>query len=329
MADAQPVRSSSHVGGPAAPRIVSLIASATEMVYALGALEWLVGRSHECDFPPEVRALPVCTAPRFAVDGDSREIDRLVRQTRAAALSVYQVFDDVLERLQPTHILTQIQCEVCAVSLQDVERSVAPRLASRPRIVALQPDSLEDVWQDIRRVAKALGLEARGEGLVARLERRMDEMAQAARLAARRPRVACIEWIEPLMPAAHWMPALVAMAGGVPAAWRTWEELRAAAPEIVVVMPCGWDLQRAAADLHWLWERPGWDTLPAVRDGRVYLADGNQYFNRPGPRLVESLQILCETVHREIFPPLLEGTGWRKCSAPAKPLAAAGRETLE
>jgi iron complex transport system substrate-binding protein len=294
------------------PRIVSLIASATEMVYALGAFEWLVGRSHECDFPPEVAALPVCTAPRFAVDGDSREIDRLVKQTLAASLSVYQVFDDVLERLQPTHILTQIQCEVCAVSLKDVERSVAPRLASHPQIVSLQPNSLEDVWLDIRRVAESIGLEERGEDLIARLQRRMDDIARAACSAGQRPRVACIEWIEPLLPAAHWMPALVTMAGGVPVSWRNWEELVAAAPEVLVVMPCGWDLDRAAADMHWLIQRREWNALPAVRDARVYLADGNQYFNRPGPRLVESLQILAELMHPEVFPPSLRGNGWRR-----------------
>lgn len=283
------------------------------MVHALGAFEWLVGRSHECDYTREVRALPVCTAPRFAVDGDSREIDRLVKQTLAASISVYQVFDDVLERLQPTHILTQIQCEVCAVSLQDVERSVAPRLASQPRIVSLQPNSLEDVWQDIQRVASALGIEGRGVRLIAELQQRMDRVAEAARSAGKRPRIACIEWLEPVMPAAHWMPSLMSMAGGVPVEWRTWEELVKAAPEVVVVMPCGWDLQRAAADMHWLTDRPEWITLPAVQHGRVYLADGNQYFNRPGPRLVESLQILAEVLHPRIFPATLQGSGWREC----------------
>jgi iron complex transport system substrate-binding protein len=285
------------------PRIVSMISSATEIVHALGALPWLVGRSHECDYPEEVRALPVCTAPRFAVDGDSREIDRLVRQSMAESISVYRVFDDVLERLQPTHILTQIHCEVCAVSLRDVERSVAARLASRPQIVSLQPFSLSEVWEDIRRVARSLDIEARGADLVGRLQERMRATADTTHAAGSRPRLACIEWIEPLMPTANWMPELVEMAGAQNVAWRTWEDLAAADPDIILVMPCGFDLARAVSEMHWLTGRDGWHALRAVREGRVFVADGNQYFNRPGPRLVDSLEILAGIVHPEVFPP--------------------------
>jgi iron complex transport system substrate-binding protein len=246
-----------------------------------------------------VRALPVSTAPRFAVDGDSREIDRLVRQSMADSISVYRVFDDVLERLQPTHILTQIHCEVCAVSLRDVERSVAGRLASRPRVVSLQPFSLAEVWEDIRRVARALEIEARGEEVVAGLQARMRAISDAARMANSRPRLASIEWIEPLMATANWMPELVEMAGAEHVAWRTWEDLAAADPEFILAMPCGFDLQRALSEMHWLTDRDGWRDLRAVRDGRVYVADGNRYFNRPGPRLVESLEILAGIVHPE------------------------------
>jgi len=280
-----------------------MISSATEIVHALGALPWLVGRSHECDYPEEVRALPACTAPRFAVDGDSREIDRLVRQSMAESISVYQVFDDVLERLQPTHILTQIHCEVCAVSLRDVQRSVAARLASRPQVVSLQPSSLTEVWEDIRRVARSLEIEARGEQLVARLQERMRTIADIAHAATPRPRLACIEWIEPLMPTANWMPELVQMAGAENVEWRTWEDLTAADPDIILVMPCGFDLQRALTEIYWLTGRDGWHRLQAVRNGRVFVADGNQYFNRPGPRLVESLEILAAIAHPEVFPP--------------------------
>lgn len=288
------------------PRIVSMISSATEIVYALGALLWMVGRSHECDYPAEVLGLPACTAPRFAVDGDSREIDRLVRQSMAESISVYQVFDEILERLQPTHILTQIHCEVCAVSLRDVERSVAARLASQPRVVSLQPNTLPDVWEDFRRVARSLEIEERGEQVVAQLQARMRavaDLAQARSAAAARPRLACIEWIEPLMATANWMPELVEMAGAENVEWRTWEDLAAADPDVILVMPCGFGLERAVREMHWLTERPGWPSLRAVRDGRVYVADGNQYFNRPGPRLVESLEILAEIVHPQIFTP--------------------------
>jgi iron complex transport system substrate-binding protein len=280
-----------------------MISSATEIVHALGALPWLVGRSHECDYPDAVRALPVCTAPRFAVDGDSREIDRLVRQSMAESISVYQVFDDVLERLQPTHILTQIHCEVCAVSLRDVERSIAARLARRPVVVSLQPSSLTEVWEDILRVARALEIEARGLELVRQLQQRMRAIADAVRAVESRPRLACIEWIEPLMPTANWMPELVEMAGAEHVAWRTWEDLVAADPDVVLVMPCGFDLERAVSEMYWLTGRDGWHRLRAVRNNRIYVADGNQYFNRPGPRLVESLEILAAIAHPETFPP--------------------------
>jgi iron complex transport system substrate-binding protein len=288
------------------PRIVSMISSATEIVHALGALPWLVGRSHECDYPEEVRGLPACTAPRIAVDGDSREIDRLVRQSMAESISVYQVFDDVLERLQPTHILTQIHCEVCAVSLRDVELSVAGRLASRPRVVSLQPFSLAEVWEDFRRVARSLDIAARGEQVVAQLQARMRSIADAVRTghaATPRPRLASIEWIEPLMAAANWMPELVEMAGAENVAWHTWDDLVAADPDIILVMPCGFDLERAVREMYWLTGRDGWTDLRAVRNGRVFVADGNQYFNRPGPRLVESLEILAGIVHPEVFTP--------------------------
>ena len=247
--------------------------------------------------------MPVCTGPRFAVDGDSREIDRLVKRSLAESISVYEVFDDVLERLQPTHILTQIHCEVCAVSLGDVQRSVAGRLASRPRVVSLQPSSLPEVWEDIRRVARSLEIDARGAELVERLQARMRAIADAAHHARSRPRLACIEWIEPPMATANWMPELVEMAGAENVAWHTWEDLTAADPEIILVMPCGFDLKRAMSEMHWLAGRARWHALQAVRSGRVFVADGNRYFNRPGPRLVESLEILAGIVHPEIFAP--------------------------
>ncbi len=285
------------------PRIVSMISSATEIVDGLGALPWLVGRSHECDFPAQVLDLPVCTAPRFAVDGDSHEIDRLVRQTLQESISVYQVFDDVLERLQPTHILTQIHCQVCAVSLSDVERSVAARLASRPCVVSLQPSSLTHVWEDIRRVAQSLDIGQSGEQLIAGLQERMCAISAVARADGLRPRIACIEWIEPLMRPGNWMPELIEMAAGENLAWTNWEELEAGDPEVILVMPCGFDLERTVSEMYWLTRRPGWSMLRAVRNHRVFAADGNQYFNRPGPRLVESLEILAAVLHPDTFHP--------------------------
>jgi len=302
------------------PRIVSLISSATEIVHGLGQFSNQVGRSHECDFPPEVAALPVCTKPTIDIHADSREIDRQVKDRVRTALSVYEVFDDVLERLQPTHIITQTQCEVCAVSLRDVKRSVAARLASRPRIVSLNPNSLADVWDDMRRVACALEIEAHGEQVIATLQARMCAIAEKARPAREHPRVACIEWIEPLMAAGNWTPELIEMTAGVNifgepgkhSPWMNWEELAREDPDVIVIAPCGFDIARTEREMHWLTQQPQWPALRAVRSGRVYLADGNQYFNRPGPRLVETLQIMGEILHPREFSAEFEGTGWRR-----------------
>ena len=299
-------------------RIVSLIASATEMVDALGLSEFQVGRSHECDYPERVKSLPVCTGPRFDISGDSREIDRRVKETLATAVSVYQVFEDVLASLAPTHILTQTQCQVCAVSLADVERALSERFPTRPAVVALEPNSLADIRDDVMRVARACGIEDRGVELLASMDRRMEEMAALARSTGRRPRVALIEWQEPLMAAGNWMPELVSMIGAenlfgearAHSPWMQWEDLVAADPDTIVVSPCGYDLDRTRAEMHWLDQRPGWAELRAVREARVFLADGNQYFNRPGPRVVETLEILGEMLFPERFPPVLEGSGW-------------------
>uniref|UniRef100_Q02CS5 Fe/B12 periplasmic-binding domain-containing protein n=1 Tax=Solibacter usitatus (strain Ellin6076) TaxID=234267 RepID=Q02CS5_SOLUE len=292
------------------PRIVSLISSATEIVDALGQLLNLVGRSHECDYPEAVQALPVCTRPRIAVDASSAEIDRLVKQSARESISIYDVFDDVIERLEPTHILTQIQCEVCAVSLRDVEAAMARGLKSRPKVVSLQPDSLTEIWNDIRRVAASLGIPQRGDALIADLQARMQ-----LELPADRPTVACIEWLEPLMAAGNWTPELIEMAGGRNlfgeagrhSPWLTWEELTAADPDVIILAPCGFSLERTEQELYWMTDRPGWSTLRA----RVYLADGNQFFNRPGPRVVETQRILAEILHPEGFEPTLRGAGWR------------------
>lgn len=281
-------------------RIVSLIASATEIVDALGQIDHLVGRSHECDYPEAVKRLPVCTRPRVPVDGSSREIDQLVKEAARTSVSIYDVFEDAIERLEPTHIVTQIQCEVCAVSLRDVELAIARGMKGRPQIVSLQPNSLAEIWEDFRRVARALEIPERGEEVVSRLQRRMAAVRPAGTAAP--PRVACIEWIEPLMAAGNWTPELIALAGGINlfgeagkhSPWMTWEQLAEADPDVIVIAPCGFDLARTGQEMYWLTDRPGWRDLRAARTGRVYLADGNQYFNRPGPRVVETLEILAE-----------------------------------
>lgn len=300
------------------PRIVSLIASATEIVCALGFERDLVGISHECDFPHSVKRLPGCTKPKFDIHGSSSEIDQRVREVLRQSLSVYEVDTDRLRTLQPDVIVTQIQCEVCAVSRKDVEQALTGWLESRPTVVSLAPNGLTDVWQDIQQVAEALRAPERGQALVKRLQQSMAEIAELAQLQPYKPTLACIEWIDPLMTAGNWMPELVTMAGGVPlfgAAGKhsprlAWDALRAADPDVIAVMPCGWDIPKARQEMAVLTSRPDWGELQAVRNGRVYLTDGNQYFNRPGPRLLESLEILAEMLHPETFLLGHRGSGW-------------------
>jgi iron complex transport system substrate-binding protein len=222
----------------------------------------------------------------------------------------------VLERLAPTHIVTQIQCDVCAVSLRDVERSIASRLPTRPKIVSLEPNTLEDVWSDFYRVAEALAVNPE---VVERLQTRMCGISAEARSSGERPRVVCVEWLEPLMAAGNWTPQLIEMAGGINVFGEPgrhspplcWEEIVTQDPDVILAAPCGFDMERTENEMHWLTERPEWNGLSAVRSQRVYVADGNQYFNRPGPRLVESLRILAEVLHPRLNP-TLEGTGWKR-----------------
>jgi iron complex transport system substrate-binding protein len=302
------------------PRVVSLIASATEIVCALGFEDQLVGRSHECDFPASVKRLPVCTEPKFNVEGSSYEIDQRVKAVLQEGLSVYRVHADLLKELRPDVIVTQSHCEVCAVGQRDVEHAVCDWLGTRPNVVSLAPNALADVWDSIRQVAEALGVPQRGEELTRSLQRRMSAISERAGALPRRPTVAYVEWIDPLMAGGNWMPELVEMAGGINlfgeagkhSPWMTWEELRARDPDVIFVAPCGFDLARTRQEMPALTGRPGWADLRAARTGRVYLADGNQYFNRPGPRLVESLEILAETLHPEAFSFGHEGVGWQR-----------------
>jgi iron complex transport system substrate-binding protein len=307
------------------PRIVSLIASATEIVCALGFEDCLVGRSHECDHPPGVKSLPCCTAPKFEVHGPSAEIDRRVKAIVQQSLSVYRVDEQLLQELEPDVIVTQSQCEVCAVSLRDVERAVCSWLRKCPRIVSLCPNSLDDVWADIGNVSAALQAIDRGEELIARLQGRMRAVRERA-AGLPRPTVACIEWVDPLMAAGNWVPELVEMAGGASvlgapgkhAPWMSWEQLCDAEADFILLMPCGFDLERTRADVPLLSGREEWASLEAVRAGRVIVTDGNQFFNRPGPRLVESLEILAEVLHPEVFSFGHEGVGWERWGGPRR-----------
>jgi iron complex transport system substrate-binding protein len=306
---------------PMPQRIASMIAASTEIVCALGFERDLVARSHECDFPESVRRLPVVTETKFNPDGTSYQIDERVKAILQEGLSVYRVMGEKLRALAPDVIITQIQCEVCAVSRKDVEEAVYGWMDHRPRIVSLNPNSLADVWEDIRSVARALDAPERGDALVTKLRARIEREREKGASRGRVPTVACIEWIDPLMAAGNWVPELVELAGGQNlfgeagkhSPWMKWEEVVKKDPDVIIVMPCGWDIERSSQEMPALEKSPGWASLTAVRQGNVVLVDGNQFFNRPGPRVVESLEITREILDRWANPSLFSsrGTGWK------------------
>ena len=298
-------------------RIVSLVASGTQIIFELGWGDQLVGRSHECDDPATVLGLPACTSPRFSIEGSSLEIDRLVGRSRQNNSSMFRVDSELLEELEPSLVITQDQCDVCAVDLEEVE-AVCGDLRSRPEIVALGASSLDGVWEDIRSVARALGVEDEGRRLAARLERRIRRIGRESRRLGARVKVACIEWLDPLMISAHWVPELVEHAGGEavlaragsPTSRAQWEQVLDADPDVIVMMPCGFGIDRTREEMKGLAGKKAWEDLRAVREGRVFVADGNRYFNRPGPRLVESIEILAEILGPMGRDLKHQGTGW-------------------
>jgi iron complex transport system substrate-binding protein len=293
-------------------RIVSLIASATEIVCALGLRDQMVGRSHECDYPEGIAALPQCTSPKFKLDGSSYDIDQRVKAVLQESLSVYKVDAQLLESLAPTHIITQSQCEVCAVSLRDVEEAACQFISSQPQIISLEPNNLGDIWTDIRTVGGALDVQNLAENLISQLKTRLsvieagNKRTDIGTLSKQKskPTVAFIEWIDPLMTGGNWMPELIEIAGGFNLFGEPgkhspplqWDAIRAADPDVIVIAPCGFDIPRTLEETSVLTRKAGWDELSSVRNGRVFVADGNQYFNRPGPRLVDSAEILADAI---------------------------------
>lgn len=290
------------------PRVISLIASATEILHGLGAGTLQIARSHECDFPGEVLDLPQLTRAKFKVHGTtSAEIDRSVKGLLEQGLAVYEVDADRMKSLEPDLILTQDQCEVCAVALADVERALCTWTGSKAKVVSLRPHTLDDVYADIGSVAEAIGRPQAGHALVASMRSRMD--AIAASLDGRhRPKLGFVEWIEPPMSGGHWMPEIIKVAGGTSpfgvtgenSPWVSWEEIAAADPDILLVAPCGYDIATSLPEMESLRTHSVFKTLRAVREGRVFVADGNAFFNRPGPRIVESTEILAEIMHPDV-----------------------------
>ena len=302
------------------PRIASLVPSATEIVAALGCAENIVARSHECDWPPQVAQAPACTRARIDARQPSGAIHEEVGKLLAAALSLYDLDTEVLRAARPSHIVTQDQCDVCAVGLPEVEAAAAEFLEAPVQIVSLAPMRLGDVWDDIARVGDALGVDA--QPVRAGLQARVAAIAERAK-ALTPKRVLTVEWSDPPMTAGNWVPELVALAGGIDTLGAdgghspriTVDAVAAADPDAIVLMPCGYDLPRTTDDGRALLADPAWSGLRAAQAGEIYATDGNAFFNRPGPRLVESLEILAEIIHPAHFAFGHEGTGWCRLNA--------------
>lgn len=285
-------------------KVVSLLPSATEMLYALGVEP--VGVSHECDYPPAAERKPRLTASRVDPDASSQEINREVAEA-VERDGVYTLDVDLLESLDPDVVVTQGVCDVCAVDSTLVEDAVQ-KISSDPVVVNLHPHTLQNVLEEIREVGRAVGREERAGEAVADLEQRIKDVEESCK-DLDHPRVAVVDWMDPVMVAGHWVPGMVERAGGrygmedagMPSRPREWSEVLSYAPEVLLVAPCGYTLEHTVRDFDELSGRPGWQDLPAVRNDRVYAMDGHNYVNRPGPRLVDTLEVFMQAIHPDRF----------------------------
>lgn len=283
-------------------RIVSLLPSATEIVCALGLENQLVGVTHECDYPPSVQSLPRVTRTLIPVDAASCEIDRLVSEQLNTTKALYQLDLPLLKELRPDVIVTQSLCDVCAVSPNEVQAALV-QLPGAPRVVNLEPQSLDGLFEAIRQVASAVG--GCADATIRHLRGRVEAVAMRSAGLSERPRVTFLEWLDPPFSSGHWNPELVRIAGGIeglgkegqPSRRLRWDEVFVWQPDAIIIACCGFTVERTQQDLAGLQSVAGWRELPAVRSGRVYVADGSHYFNRPGPRLVESLELLAHAIH--------------------------------
>ena len=300
-------------------KIVTLIPSATEIVAFLGKKDLIVGRSHECDYPKDLNKIIKLTSPKINVEGTSREIHKQINTILENSLSVYKVDIKELKKLEPDLVITQAHCEVCAVSLTEVEEIVTKHLNEKTRIISLQPNTLGEVFDDIKKVAKGLNLDLiTTESLIKPLEQRVKNI-QIKSSKKKKRTVACIEWIEPLMAAGNWIPEMVKISGGEDifgkpgkdSHWINFKEIKSYDPEIIIFLPCGYNIEKTKDEVeNLLIKESKWNNLKAFKDKEFFVVDGNQFFNRPGPRLVESLEIFAEIIHPSLFNFNHQKSGW-------------------
>ncbi|MBA2734272.1 MAG: cobalamin-binding protein [Acidobacteria bacterium] len=293
----------------ATPRIVSFLPSATEMVCALGLGDQLVGITHECDYPLEATGKPVVVRNALPIETMSQsEIDAAVTQRMRDGLSLYQVDEKLLQELSPDLILTQNLCQVCAPSGNEVSH-LLNSLSKKPQILWLTPRSLEEIFNNVRELGQATGRLQEAEELIAAGRARLEKIAGVTRRLSSRPRVFCMEWLDPVYCSGHWIPEMVGIAGGVDELAREgadsvripWDDVVKWAPEVLIITPCGFNLDKVAELAPQLFDYPGWSDLPAVQQGRVYAVDANSYFARPGPRVVEGTELLAHLIHTDLF----------------------------
>jgi iron complex transport system substrate-binding protein len=301
-------------------RIVSFLPSATEMACALGLNDQLVGITHECDYPPSVREKPVVVRSSISMGTMTQtEIDKTVSERLQKGQSLYQVDEKLLQELAPDLILTQDLCQVCAPSGNEVTQALNA-LPKKPEILWLTPKSLQQIEDNLREIGEATGCLEKAEELIACSRSILEHIAETARRASSRPRVFCMEWLDPIYCSGHWVPEMVRIAGGVDHLGHegsdsvrvAWEDVLAWKPEVLVIMPCGYHLDQVLEIAPKLCTRPGWVELPAVRQGRVYAVDASSYSARPGPRVVEGTQLLAHIIHPDVFPWIGSADAYRR-----------------
>ena len=300
-------------------KIVTLIPSATEIVNFLGKKDLIVGRSHECDYPKDLKNIIKLTSPKINVDGTSGEIHKQINKILENSLSVYKVNVPELKKLEPDLVITQAHCEVCAVSFSEVEDIVAKHLSKKTKIISLQPNTLNDVFNDIKKVSSGLNLDVKiAENLIKDLNKRIENIQNKSSKQKERT-IACVEWIDPLMAAGNWIPEMISISGGKDifgkagkdSHWIKFKDIEKNDPDIIIFLPCGYDIPKTKNEVDNLFRKENkWKDLKAFKNKAIFIADGNQFFNRPGPRLVDSVEILAEIIHPNLFNFRFENNGW-------------------
>ena len=299
-------------------RIISLISSGTEIVSSLGCSDSLVGISHECDYPPSISELPICSEPKIDVSGSSLEVDKQVKSLLQEALSIYRIKEEKISELKPDIIITQSQCKVCAVSLDDVQNALKKQLGINPLIISLEPNNLNDVLIDIQNLGNALGKTHEANKIINTFKTEIHQLKKYNE-GRKKITLACIEWIEPLMFAGNWVPEIVDIAGasdlfgvnGEHSSWSEYSLLFKNNPDKIIFMPCGYDMKKTKSEVKSLDHMKGWSDLRAVKSGNAYITDGSQYFNRPGPRLLDSIKIMHDIINdTDLYG--FHGAGWEK-----------------